>query len=95
MQIQMLMILLMMARQADGQISIKEDTEVDIDADIDADAYAAEYADDDADDAADGDDTSDADDTSDDTSAPKFGTFPKTPYMDPFQFCSDQLQQKE
>ena len=36
----------------------------------------------DADDTADGDDTSDADDTSDDTSAPKFGTFPKTPYMD-------------
>ena len=59
MQIQMLMILLMMARQADGQISIKEDTE----GDIDAAAYAAKYAD--ADDAADGDDTSDADDTAD------------------------------
>ena len=41
MQIQMLMILLMMARQADGQIIIKEDAE----GDIDAAAYAAEYAD--------------------------------------------------
>ena len=61
MQIQMLMILLMMARQADGQISIKEDTE----GDIDAAAYAAKYTDADADDAADGDDTSDADDTAD------------------------------
>ena len=37
----MLMILLMMARQADEQISIKEDAE----GDIDAAAYAAEYAD--------------------------------------------------
>ena len=47
-----------MARQADGQISIKEDTE----GDIDAAAYAAKYTDADA---ADGDDTSDADDTAD------------------------------
>ena len=62
MQIQMLMILLMMARQADGQISIKEDTEGDIDA---AAAYASKYTDADADDAADGDGTSDADDTAD------------------------------
>ena len=50
-----------MAKQADGQISIKEDTEVD----IDADTYAVKYTDTDADDAADGDDTSDADDTAD------------------------------
>ena len=46
---------LMMARQADGQMNIKEDTEGDIDA-------AAKYTDADA---ANGDDTSDADDTAD------------------------------
>ena len=57
----MLMILLIMGRRADGQMSIREDTE-------DAAAYAAEYtdADADADDAADAaDDISDADDTAD------------------------------
>ena len=43
-EIQMLMILLMMARQAYGQMRIKEDAE----GDIDAAAYAAEYADADA-----------------------------------------------
>ena len=37
----MLMILLMMARQADGQMSIRDDAE----GDIDATAYTAEYAD--------------------------------------------------
>ena len=36
-----LIILLMMARQVNGQMSIKEDAE----GDIDAAAYAAEYAD--------------------------------------------------
>ena len=56
----MLMIRLIMGRRADGQMSIREDTE-------DAAAYAAEYtdADADADDAADADDISDADDTAD------------------------------
>ena len=54
----MLMILLIMGRRADGQMSIREDTE-------DAAAYAAEYTDADADDAADADDISDADDTAD------------------------------
>ena len=62
----MLMILLIMGRRADGQMSIREDTE-------DAAAYAAEYTDadaeaddaDDAADAADADDISDADDTAD------------------------------
>ena len=44
MQTQMLMILLMMGRQADGQMSIREDAEGDIDAAV----YAAEYADADA-----------------------------------------------
>ena len=54
-EILMLMILLIMGRRADGQMSIREDTE-------DAAAYAAEYtdADADADDAADADNTSDA-----------------------------------
>ena len=47
-----------MARQADGQMSIRKDTE----GDIDAAAYAAKYTDADA---ADGDDTFDADDTAD------------------------------
>ena len=51
----------MMARQADGQMSIKEDAE----GDIDAAAYAEEYADADADvDDAAADDAA-ADDTSD------------------------------
>ena len=50
----MLMILLIMGRRADGQMSIREDTE-----------DAAEYADADAVDAADADDISDADDTAD------------------------------
>ena len=59
----MLMILLIMGRRADGQMSIREDTE-------DAAAYAAEYTDadaeaDDADDAADAADAADADDISD------------------------------
>ena len=60
------MILLIMGRRADGQMSIREDTK-------DAAAYAAEYTDADADaddaadaaDAADADDVSDADDTAD------------------------------
>ena len=56
----MLMILLIMGRRADGQMSIREDTE-------DAAAFAAEYidADADADDAADADDTAEGDNTSD------------------------------
>ena len=45
MQMLILMILLMMGRQADGQMSIREDAE----GNIDAAAYAAEYADADAD----------------------------------------------
>ena len=44
MQMLILMILLMMGRQADGQMSIREDAE----GNIDAAAYAAEYADADA-----------------------------------------------
>ena len=52
------MILLIMGRRADGQMSIRKDTE----GDIDAAAYAAKYTDADA---ANGDNTSDADDTSD------------------------------
>ena len=52
------MILLIMGRRADGQMSIREDTE-------DAAAYAAEYTDADADHAADGADGADADDISD------------------------------
>ena len=58
MQMLMLMLQLMMGRRADGQMSIRKDTE----GDIDAAAYAAKYTDADA---ADGDDTSDADDTAD------------------------------
>ena len=58
MQMLMLMIQLMMGRRADGQMSIRKDTE----GDIDAAAYAAKYTDADA---ANGDDTSDADDTAD------------------------------
>ena len=61
MQMLMLMIQLMIGRQADRQMSIRKDTE----GDFDAAAYAAKYTDADADDAADADDTSDADDTAD------------------------------
>ena len=53
----MLMILLIMGRRADGQMSIREDTE-------DAAAFAAEYTDADADDTADA-----ADDISDEISS--------------------------
>ena len=55
MQMLMLMLQLMMGRRADGQMSIRKDTEGDIDA-------AAKYTDADA---ANGDNTSDADDTAD------------------------------
>ena len=58
MQMLMLMIQLMLGRRADGQMSIRKDTE----GDIDAAANAAKYT---AADAANGDDTSDADDTAD------------------------------
>ena len=62
MQMLMLMIQLMIGRQADGQMSIRKDS---TEGDFDAAAYAAKYTDADADDAADCDDTSDADDTAD------------------------------